>query len=122
MLRAVAAPTAMAAYDWDRTRAFAVPTDQHGMVRINLAGREARGIVPAERYAATCDELSEALLGTCDADGRPLVRRILRLAGDNGGRPPEHLPISSFTGAKPRAPTPCASPAAPWQHGLTACG
>ena len=91
VLRAVAAPTAMAAYDWDRTRAFAVPTDQHGMVRINLAGREARGIVPAADYAATCNELSEALRGAHDADGTPLVRKILRLADDNGGRPPAQL-------------------------------
>ena len=92
VLRAIAAPTAMAAYDWDRTRAFAVPTDQHGLLRINLAGREARGIVPAKGYAATCDELSEALRGARTADGRPLVRKILRLADDNGGRPPADLP------------------------------
>ena len=92
MLNAVAEPTAMKAYDWERTRAFSLPSDQHGWVRINLAGREARGIVPAADYAAVCEELSTALLAARTQDGRPVVSRVLRLADGNGGRPLEKLP------------------------------
>ena len=92
MLNAMAEPTAMKAYDWERTRAFSLPSDQHGWVRINLAGREARGVVPAADYAAVCDELSAALLATRTQDGRPVVRRVLRLADGTGGRPLEKLP------------------------------
>jgi predicted AlkP superfamily phosphohydrolase/phosphomutase len=92
LLNAVAEPTAMRAYDWDRTRAFSLPSDQHGWVRINLAGREARGTVPAADYAGMCDELSAALLAARTEDGRPLVQRVLRLADGNGGRPLAQLP------------------------------
>jgi predicted AlkP superfamily phosphohydrolase/phosphomutase len=92
LLNAVAGPTAIRTYDWDRTRAFVMPHDQHGWVRINLAGREAAGIVPASHYAGTCDELAAALLAARTRDGRPVIKRVLRLADDNGGRPPRYLP------------------------------
>jgi predicted AlkP superfamily phosphohydrolase/phosphomutase len=92
LLNAVAEPTAMKAYDWDRTRAFSLPSDQHGWVRINLIGREARGTVPAADYAALCDELGAALLAVRTQDGRPVVKRVLRLADGNGGRPLAKLP------------------------------
>jgi predicted AlkP superfamily phosphohydrolase/phosphomutase len=67
-------------YDWSHTRAFALPTDQHGWIRINLAGREVRGIVPAERYDETCSMLEKALRDFTSEDGRPLVREIIRTA------------------------------------------
>lgn len=92
LLNAIAGPTAMRAYDWDRTRAFVLPHDQHGWVRINLAGREARGTVPAAHYAGLCDELSAALLAARDDDGRPLITRVLRVADGSGGTPPPWLP------------------------------
>lgn len=68
------------AYDWARTRAFALPTDQHGWVRVNLAGREARGIVEPGRYDATCAAVAAALLGVTDESGAPLVRDVVRTA------------------------------------------
>src|SRR5256885_8916367 len=43
--RYLARPTMLPAYDWARTRAFSLPTDQHGWIRINLRGRERAGIV-----------------------------------------------------------------------------
>ena len=89
---AVAAPTALKAYDWDRTTAFCLPTDQHGWVQINLRGREARGIVPETHYAGLCREVSEGLMAARTVDGRPVVRRVLRLADQNRGRPPLNLP------------------------------
>jgi predicted AlkP superfamily phosphohydrolase/phosphomutase len=76
----LARPTMMPAYDWSRTRAFALPTDQHGWVRINLEGREARGVVGPEHYGATCREVEGFLRALVTEDGRPLVREVFRTA------------------------------------------
>jgi predicted AlkP superfamily phosphohydrolase/phosphomutase len=68
-------------YDWDSTRYFPLPMDHAGFVRVNLAGREPRGIVrPGPEYRAVCDELSEALSGVRDVDtDEPIVERIYRV-------------------------------------------
>jgi predicted AlkP superfamily phosphohydrolase/phosphomutase len=79
-------------YDWARTRAFPLPTDQHGWIRVNLAGREAEGIVPPARYGATCAEI-EVLLGDLrTGDGEPVVHRVIRTAGDDPATAPARLP------------------------------
>ncbi len=41
----LARPTMLPLYDWKTTRAFSLPTDQYGWIRVNLAGREAQGIL-----------------------------------------------------------------------------
>jgi predicted AlkP superfamily phosphohydrolase/phosphomutase len=65
--------------DWSETRAISLAADVHGFIRINLAGREAQGIVPPEEYEAVCDEIAEGLLGFVDADsGLPIVERVVR--------------------------------------------
>jgi predicted AlkP superfamily phosphohydrolase/phosphomutase len=79
--RRLARPTMLPAYDWSRTRAFALPTDQHGWVRVNLAGREAAGVVEPGEYTRLCAELEAMLRALESADGRPLVRDVLRTAG-----------------------------------------
>lgn len=80
----LAQPTMIPAYDWERTRAFSLPSDQHGWIRINLAEREARGIVRPEDYQKTCDEIEESLRGLKTEDSRPLVRDVMRTAaGDD---------------------------------------
>ena len=76
----LAQPTMIPSYDWRRTRAFALPSDQHGWIRINLMGREKRGCVPSERYHETCLEIEEALRAFRAEDGRPLVRDVIRTA------------------------------------------
>lgn len=76
----LAQPTMIPAYDWNHTRAFALPTDQHGWIRINLAGRESKGCVTPERYEETCREIEEILNSVATEDGRPLVRGIIRTA------------------------------------------
>lgn len=80
----------MAAWDWSRTRALSLPTDQHGWIRLNLAGREARGLVPADAYDETCRDLRDRLLDLASPEGR-LVRDVL-LPAAAIGRPPRHLP------------------------------
>ena len=64
--------------DWSKTRAFTLPTDLEGCVRINLKGREPQGIVePGREYGELCEEL-RARLGelTNPVNGAPAVRRV----------------------------------------------
>lgn len=79
----VARSTLLPQYDWSRTRAFALPTDQHGWIRINLVGRESKGIVPLEEYETTCDEIENLVAQLRSEDGAPLVRTILRTTVDS---------------------------------------
>jgi predicted AlkP superfamily phosphohydrolase/phosphomutase len=76
----LALPTMLPLYDWSKTRAFALPTDQHGWIRINLIGRESEGIVPANLYEDTCAELERVLKDLKSENGSPLVREIFRTA------------------------------------------
>ena len=78
----LARPTMMPAYDWRQTRAFSLPTDQYGWIRINLRGREAEGIVSPDEYDAVCAELSDMLSTLAAEDGELLVENILRTATD----------------------------------------
>lgn len=68
-------------HDWNTTRYFPLDMDHTGYVRINLAGREPRGIVqPGPGYRAVCDELSAALSGVRDIDtDEPIVERVYRV-------------------------------------------
>ena len=65
---------------WANTRAFALPTDQHGWLRVNLIGREAGGTVPAANYEETCNDLETALNGLRSDRGEPLVDKVIRTA------------------------------------------
>ncbi len=76
----VAQSTMLPVYDWKRTRAFSLPTDQHGWIRINLRGREAAGIVTPENYDATCQKLGAMLQNLRREDGAPLVNKTFRPA------------------------------------------
>ncbi len=88
----VAPPTTLPPYDWSRTQAFALPTDQHGWIRLNVAGREAEGIVAAERYDELCDEIEGALRALQAEDGAPVVRDVLRPPHPAGGALGRALP------------------------------
>jgi predicted AlkP superfamily phosphohydrolase/phosphomutase len=62
--------------DWSATRAF--PVGRSGGIRINLEGRDPEGIVPAEDFDRTCEEVSAALLLLRDDDGTQVVSRVHR--------------------------------------------
>jgi predicted AlkP superfamily phosphohydrolase/phosphomutase len=64
--------------DWSRTRAFALPSDAPGFIRLNLRGREKLGCVPPDDAAALCAEIVDGLSTFTDLDGDPCIRRILR--------------------------------------------
>jgi predicted AlkP superfamily phosphohydrolase/phosphomutase len=76
----LARPTMLPAYDWNRTRAFSLPSDQYGWIRINLRGREAAGIVSTDQYAGLCRELEQLIRSLATEDGKPLAREIIRTA------------------------------------------
>ncbi len=75
---------------WDRTRAFTLRADLQGYIRVNLAGREQRGIVPASTLEALCDRIEEGLGTFRDSftDTRLVaaVDRIDRLYGEGDRR------------------------------------
>ncbi len=66
---------------WPSTSHFALPSDVFGLIRVNLEGREAAGIVPqGTAYAALLDEVAETWRGIRDLDhGRSIVRAIERI-------------------------------------------
>jgi predicted AlkP superfamily phosphohydrolase/phosphomutase len=66
--------------DWERTRAFAIPGECHGYVRLNLAGREREGIVDPGEADTLMDEISEGLLSFRDPDGGPAVAAVERVS------------------------------------------
>jgi predicted AlkP superfamily phosphohydrolase/phosphomutase len=80
----------LAHLDWQRTRAFSLPSDMTAYLRINLKGREPEGIVTAGReYEAVCDELTDAFGSLTHAgSGAPAVERVVRVDRQLG-RPAE---------------------------------
>ena len=78
----LARPTMLPAYDWQNTRAFSLPTDQYGWIRINLTGRESEGIVPPGDYEKLCSELTEILSTLASETGELLVEDVTRTAAN----------------------------------------
>src|SRR5262249_22331757 len=72
---------AAANMDWSRTRAFTLPADLEGCIRINLRGREPQGIVePGSQYEDVCAELVAVLEELVNpATGRRAVREVCRI-------------------------------------------
>jgi len=80
--------------DWARTRAFCLPTDLEGYIRINLQGREPAGTVaPGADYEAVIADLESALLALRDAEtDLPVVREIWRADREWPGDKQAYLP------------------------------
>jgi predicted AlkP superfamily phosphohydrolase/phosphomutase len=91
--------------DWRRTRAFAVPGEDKGYVRLNLRGREREGIVDPAEAAELADEIAEGLLTFRDDDGSPSIARVDRMSELAGEGPyAERLPDLVISwGARPAA-------------------
>ncbi len=66
--------------DWERTRAFAIPGECHGYVRLNLAGREREGIVGPGEADSLMEQISEGLSTFRDPDGGPAVTSVERVS------------------------------------------
>ncbi len=70
--------------DWKTVRAFTLPSDGAGLVRLNIRGRERNGIVTESEANVLCDEIAEGLRTFCDIDGKGCIADIQR--------PGDHLP------------------------------
>jgi len=79
--------------DWSRTRAFALPTDLEGCIRINLKGREPQGIVAPEEYDPLCRSIAAQLQELVNpATGEPAVKQVWLRSEVFPGPAQEHLP------------------------------
>ncbi|HEY0164555.1 MAG TPA: hypothetical protein VGB39_04195 [Sphingomicrobium sp.] len=68
---------------WSTMPAFALPSFYDGRIRLNLQGREAKGMISPAAYDEACDRL-EALLSDCTdpISGEPLVAEVVRAGKD----------------------------------------
>ena len=68
---------------WSKMRAFAVPSFYDGRIRLNLAGREAAGMVQPGDYERVLDEI-ETMLRECTdpRTGEPVIAEIERPLAD----------------------------------------
>ena len=64
---------------WPRMAAFAMPAFYDGRIRINLHGREGCGMVPADKYHSTCEEIIDLLRGCRNLlTGEDVVEEVRR--------------------------------------------
>ena len=79
-----------AASGWRDSRAFWLPNDYTGAIRINLQGREPNGrVAPGGEYDSVCRDISEALLELINIDtGQPAVHEVIRT---HDALPGEHV-------------------------------
>ncbi len=104
--------------DWSRTRAFCLPTDLEGYIRINLEGREPHGTVKGEEYDAVCEELSVHLRELVNpATGREAVREVIRVRDGYPGPRQDRLPDLVVLWEDDRRLEEVRSPAAGTLHG-----
>jgi predicted AlkP superfamily phosphohydrolase/phosphomutase len=100
---------ANAGFDWSQTRAFHMPTDLLGYIRINRKGREPHGVVePGAEYDLICAEITQALKALVDPEtGAPIVREVFRgdeiFAGPQRHRFPD-LIVCWHSGPEVRTP------------------
>jgi predicted AlkP superfamily phosphohydrolase/phosphomutase len=78
---------------WDRTKAFMMPNDDAGYVRINLRGRERDGIVDPHGMEPLLDHIINGLLTFRNHDGSSTIRQIWRVSELGYAGPyHDHLP------------------------------
>jgi predicted AlkP superfamily phosphohydrolase/phosphomutase len=67
--------------NWKWSRAFCLPNDFPGIIRINLVGREPNGMVePGREFESICDELIRELSEIINVDtGRKAVKEVQRV-------------------------------------------
>lgn len=67
-------------FDMARSKAFALPTDLQGYIRINLRGREPNGVVHESDYESVCRELETELRALRHRDtGASVVKSVVRV-------------------------------------------
>jgi len=78
---------------WDRTKAFMMPNDDAGYVRVNLRGRERDGIVDPDDLEPLMDVIIKGLSTFRNDDGSAAIKSIWRVSELGYAGPyQEHLP------------------------------
>ncbi len=78
---------------WPAMRAFTLPGYSEGLVRINVAGRDGDGGLPAGQFEHCCNELTALLHGLRDArSGEPMIEEIIRVRDNPWDDRPELSP------------------------------
>lgn len=68
------------ARDWSQVRAFTLPSDGVGYVRLNLRGRERDGVVHDAEVSELKEQIAKGLLSYAGPDGRPPIAAVERVA------------------------------------------
>jgi predicted AlkP superfamily phosphohydrolase/phosphomutase len=92
LAREVTARMSTSGLDWSAVRAFLLPSDENGLIRLNVRGREREGILHPAAASALMDELVEGLGTFRDVAGGPAVSGIDRPADMFPGRQSDRLP------------------------------
>lgn len=78
--------------DYANSIAWSLPSDHQGCIRLNVKGREPRGIVDKADYTKTVDRIVEQLGQLVNADtGNPIAEQIFKVHEIYGGG--EHLDV-----------------------------
>jgi predicted AlkP superfamily phosphohydrolase/phosphomutase len=95
----IGASMSSAQIDWSKTRAFPLPTDLEGCIRINLKGREPHGIVePGEEYDSLCQKIASEMQELVNPDtGESAVRDVWIVREHFDGPFTDHLPDITVT-------------------------
>ena len=87
-------PTARYRVAWPDMRAYATPAYYDGRVRINLKGRERRGVVPLEGYQAVVNEVADLIRSCKDPiSGAPIDVDVECRPGDPLKRDPSDADV-----------------------------
>ncbi len=80
--------------NWHRIQVFQIPTDRHSFLRVNLRGREPRGVVaPGAEYQSLLARLEREFRALVNVDtGRPAVEATYRIRELCPGPRTEELP------------------------------
>ena len=94
---------------WDRTRAFTLRADLNGYIRLNLQGREPKGIVPPGEAEDLCSRIIDGLQTFRDAaTGDRFIEEVCRSSdvfppGDRSDRLPDLIVRWSASSGAPHA-------------------
>ena len=78
---------------WPGMRAFSLPSDEGGFIRINLKGRDPHGIVDPKDYDKVCDEIIGRLVELRDPKlDCPAVNHVFRVHQEHDGPFLDRLP------------------------------
>lgn len=75
---ALAAALELRGVEWSRTRAFVLPSDTIGYIRLNLRDRESKGIVTLEEADGLIEEIQTGLGGFILPSGAPAITSVER--------------------------------------------